>query len=87
MPKPPPDANLVEMIRKGLAAMSAGVLAQIGPAPDGISESYHDIPMRDGYMSSIKIQKPSNASSGALAVLVYGGGKYQSISRIVQMLN
>jgi hypothetical protein len=75
MPKPPADANLVDLIRKGLAAMSAGVLAQIGPAPDWISESYHDIPMRDGYMSSIKIQKSSSSSPGALAVLVYGGGK------------
>lgn len=34
----------------------------------------HDIPMRDGFMSSIKIQKPSSAPPGPLIVLFFGGG-------------
>ena len=56
-------------------AMSAAILAQLGPAPDGMSESYHEIPMRDGYMSSIKVQKRSSGTPGALVVLMYGGGE------------
>jgi hypothetical protein len=75
MPKPDPNADVVGPIRMALKGMSAAILAQLGPAPDGISESYHDIPMRDGYMSSIKVQKPSNTTRGALAVLMYGGGQ------------
>ena len=30
--------------------------------------------MRDGYMSSIKVQKPSNGPAGPLVVLCFGGG-------------
>lgn len=74
MPKPSPGGNIVEMIRASLKKMSASVLEQIGPAPASISESYHDISMRDGYMSSLKVQKPSASAPGPLAVLIYGGG-------------
>jgi hypothetical protein len=75
MPTPHADADVVGPIRMALKGMSAAILAQLGPAPDGISESYHDIPMRDGYVSSIKVQKPSSGPPGALAVLMYGGGQ------------
>lgn len=30
--------------------------------------------MRDGYMSSIKISKPSSGPAGPLIVLLFGGG-------------
>ena len=39
-----------------------------------MTELYHDIPMRDGYMSSIKIHKPSEGAPGPLIVLCFGGG-------------
>jgi acetyl esterase/lipase len=39
------------------------------------SESHRDIPMRDGFMSSLKIQRPSDGSpAGPLIVLLFGGG-------------
>jgi hypothetical protein len=75
MPRPAPNPNIVEMIRESLVAMSKNVLDQIGATPEGISESYHDIPLRDGYMSSLKVQKPANGSPGPLVALAYGGGR------------
>lgn len=74
MPKPDPNANIVEGIRNALTRMSQDILDRIGLVPEGISESYHDIVMRDGYMSSLKIQKPFKGTPGPLVVLAYGGG-------------
>ncbi|KAK3707650.1 hypothetical protein LTR37_011998 [Vermiconidia calcicola] len=73
-PLPPPDANIHITLRKALRAGAEATLARLGPAPAWLSESYHDIPMRDGYMSSIKVQKPSNGPAGPLVVLCFGGG-------------
>lgn len=54
--------------------MSAALLTKLGPPPAGLTELYHDIPMRDGYMSNIKIHKPSEGPAGPLVVLCFGGG-------------
>ncbi|GAB7338520.1 hypothetical protein MBLNU457_5270t1 [Dothideomycetes sp. NU457] len=47
----------------------------LGPAPTGVTESRHSIPMRDGHQSELKIHRPSSAgSSHPLVVLAFGGG-------------
>ena len=45
----------------------------LAPAPPG-TELYHDIPMRDGFMSSLKVHKPAQGPPGPLIVLAFGGG-------------
>lgn len=61
--------------RAGLAAFTKAMLEKLGPAPPGLFEEYHDIPMRDGYSSTLKIQRPSDTSNpGPLIVLAFGGG-------------
>lgn len=45
-----------------------------GPTPEGVDEFTHDIPMRDGHLSSGWIYKPSSGSLGPLIVLAFGGG-------------
>lgn len=55
--------------------MSAMILAALGPAPAWLAESRHEIPMRDGFMSELKISKPADAPApGPLVVLCFGGG-------------
>lgn len=49
-------------------------LARLGPAPSDILESYHDIEMRDGTPSSLKVFKPASGPPGPLLVLCFGGG-------------
>jgi len=44
------------------------------PATAGITENVHEISMRDGYMSAIKVFKPSSGPPGPLIVLAFGGG-------------
>ena len=63
-----------EVVYNGLKMLSAAMVAKLGPAPPGMTEFYHDIPMRDGYMSSLKIHKPFQAPAGPLIVLCFGGG-------------
>lgn len=53
---------------------SASIVTELGPAPSWLNESYHDIPMRDGYMSNIKTHRPSSGPAGPLIVLAFGGG-------------
>lgn len=50
------------------------IITKLGPPPSDITELFHDIPMRDGYMSSAKIHKPSQGTPGPLIVLIFGGG-------------
>lgn len=49
-------------------------LDRIGPTPSGVEEFYHNIPMRDGYQSKLKIHKPAEGTPGPLVVLCFGGG-------------
>ena len=44
-----------------------------GPEPAG-TELYHDIPMRDGFMSPLKVHKPAEGPPGPLIVYAFGGG-------------
>lgn len=71
---PPQDFSDYNGLRDGLRAMTEAVIDLIGPAPPGTKEFFHDIPMRDGYMSSLKIHKPSEDVAGPLIVLCFGGG-------------
>lgn len=68
-----------------MRALTAQLEEQIrelaGPTPKGVLESLHDIPMRDGHMSSIQIYKHSVAPPGPLVVLVFGGGFVAGSSR------
>ena len=51
-------------------------LALIGPPEGPITEEYKDIPMRDGFQSSIKIHKPTQpqANGSPLIIFCFGGG-------------
>lgn len=53
--------------------MDAAYNKWTGPPFTG-SEAYHEIPMRDGFMCSLKIQKPADGEPGPLVVLAFGGG-------------
>lgn len=45
-----------------------------GTTLDGVSETTHDIPMRDGYQSQLRIYKPTSSPPGPLIVLAFSGG-------------
>jgi acetyl esterase/lipase len=60
-------------IKTQLKAQSQGVLQKLGSPPEGIEEFYHEIPMRDGFKSSLKVFRPTNGG-GPLYVLAFGGG-------------
>ncbi len=72
----PPQSNFEDYapIRENMRAMTAQVIQHIGKPPSGTTETYHDIAMRDGYMSSIKIHRPAEDIEGPLIVLIFGGG-------------
>lgn len=48
----------------------------LGPPEAAITEEYKDIPMRDGFKSSIKIHRPTKApaSGSPLIIFCFGGG-------------
>ena len=60
-------------MRRGMEKMDAAYNEWTGPPFTG-SETYHEIPMRDGFMSSLKIQRPASGEAGPLIVLAFGGG-------------
>jgi acetyl esterase/lipase len=74
MPSTPVDNSDVFAARERLAAGVKMMNDKLGPAPPTISESYHDVPMRDGFLSTTKIQKPASGPAGPLVVLYFGGG-------------
>ena len=51
-------------------------LEQVGPPEAAIIEETKDIPMRDGFQSTIKIHRPSNPPAGGspLIAFYFGGG-------------
>lgn len=59
-----------------MAMMSQGTLQMIGAAEPAITEELKEIPMRDGYQSTIKIHRPTDppASGSPVIVYYYGGG-------------
>lgn len=60
--------------RKAMDVMETTWNVWTGPAFTGF-ESHKEIPMRDGFMSSLKIQRPPDGSkAGPLIVLLFGGG-------------
>lgn len=74
-PQPPIDFTNYEAMRLGLKAMedafnNAGVVKEVSPE----TEIYHEIPMRDGFMSSLKVHRPMDGQPGPLIVLGFGGG-------------
>ena len=71
MPKPSLDHL---KMRQMMEVMDAKSNEWTAPPFTGI-ETYHDVEMRDGFKSSLKIQKPADAAEpGALIVLCFGGG-------------
>jgi len=60
--------------RERLAAGVKAMNDKLGPTPPTISESYHDVQMRDGFKSTTKIQKPASGVAGPLVILYFGGG-------------
>lgn len=54
--------------------MTDAMIELIGPPPSATKEFFHDIAMSDGYMSSLKIHKPTEDIPGPLIVLCFGGG-------------
>src|ERR1700761_1826498 len=75
-PMPPLDWNNAQLVRTMVGALTQQGLDMLGPAESAITEEYKDIPMRDGFASSIKIHKPSQppASGSPLIVFCFGGG-------------
>lgn len=57
-----------------MAKMETAMSDIAGPTPEGVSETTHDIPMRDDHPSSIRIYRPSSGPPGPLVVLAFGGG-------------
>lgn len=72
-PQPPARSDPL-VARAGLRAFIDANLRRIGPAPSSIQEFYHEIEMRDGFSSTLKICKPASGPPGPLVVLVFGGG-------------
>ncbi|KAK5164628.1 uncharacterized protein LTR77_009834 [Saxophila tyrrhenica] len=70
---PDPDQELHLTVRQTLNAQSAAIIKKLGDPPEGTAEFYQEIPVRDGFSSSLKIHKPSNGG-GPLVVLAFGGG-------------
>lgn len=59
-----------------MKALSAMTMDQIGAAEPAINESYIIIPMRDGFQSSVVVDKPTTppTAGSPLIVLIFGGG-------------
>ena len=72
-PQPPIDFQDYKAMRRGMAAMDNAMNARLCLAP-AASEFYHEIQMRDGFMSSLKIHRPEGGPPGPLVVLCFGGG-------------
>ncbi|KAK5175096.1 uncharacterized protein LTR77_000233 [Saxophila tyrrhenica] len=72
-PRPAFTSVDLAVMRKGMEAMEKGYNIWTAPPFTG-SETYHDIPMRDGFKSSLKVQRPAEGGTGPLIVLAFGGG-------------
>lgn len=72
-PRPPIDFADYEKMRLGMKMMDEAFNKGLPPPPPG-TEFYHEIAMRDGFMSSLKVHKPADSPPGPLIVLCFGGG-------------
>ncbi|KAI7267975.1 lipase/esterase [Hortaea werneckii] len=75
-PSPPIDWNDETAFKALFQTVEATTLAQLGPPESTLVETEQDIPMRDGYASSMKIHKPATPppQGSPLIVLLFGGG-------------
>lgn len=73
-PRPPVDLTDYTAMRLDMKAMEDAFNAGAIPLVSPEAEVYHEIPMRDGFMSSLKVHKPIDAQPGPLVVLAFGGG-------------
>ncbi|CZT19914.1 related to arylacetamide deacetylase [Ramularia collo-cygni] len=64
----------VHVYRAFLRSNTEMSLARLGPAPPDMLEFYHNIEMRDGTSSTLKVFKPRCGPPGPLVVLCFGGG-------------
>lgn len=73
-PRPAPDLTDYKSLRDGMILMDNAMVADLPQVPPE-TEFYHDIPMRDGFMSTLKIHKPASSKPpGPLIVVCFGGG-------------
>lgn len=73
-PLPPVDPTDHLAIRNGLQIFESRALSRLGLKPSGITEIYHPITMRDGWVNTAKITKPASAIPGPLFILSHAGG-------------
>ena len=73
---PPIDWSDAPATRALIDMVGKQTLAALGPAEASLVEEYKEIPMRDGYQSSIKIHRPAKAPAGGspLIIFCFGGG-------------
>ncbi|KAK4506198.1 hypothetical protein PRZ48_004163 [Zasmidium cellare] len=65
--------NLIEA-PKVVEATEKAAVEKLGPVSADLEEFTQDIPMRDGYVSGLKVVKPRDPTPGPLIVLAFGGG-------------
>ena len=73
---PPVDWKDAPAVKALISQVSKQGLAMLGPPEASLTEEYRDIPMRDGFQSSIKIHKPAKPPTGGspLIIFCFGGG-------------
>ena len=70
-PRPKMELSEATMMRKGMEVMEKLANGDLVPLPKE-EEFYHEIPMRDGFSSALKILKPAaGGSPGPLIVLCF----------------
>lgn len=76
-PQAPRDASYSHhQTREVMSRLTQAALQRMGPSPPGISETHHDITLRDGFTSKLRITRPTDPPNGPgpLVVLIFGGG-------------
>jgi acetyl esterase/lipase len=82
-PFPPTDPNNSDNMKKAVAFMENNLISSLPPKPDTVTETTHNIRLRDDYESSLLIFRPSTAQPGPLVILLHAGGFVAGSSRQV----
>ena len=73
-PRPARKHEDYQALRDGMISMEGAFNNNVVNPVSPEIELYHKIPMRDGFMSRLKIHKPKDGHPGPLVVLCFGGG-------------